>query len=189
MEATHSPQASPAKEAVRAPALRLSSSPCVKDRFSLFILLEQEGRHQSCENEGVWEWGGSANPPHSGWGRRLLPPHSGWSDPHCHFGTICSSVFCPVAWILAVGKGHTMCRSQSWMGLRPDCSALLALLSPSVRTLSALALTMGSTHFWIPSLAPQLTHAFLQWVFIECLLYARGPAVLTPSQAWLCHLQ
>lgn len=48
---------------------------------------------------------------------------------------------------------------------------------------------MGITLFWIPSLAPQFTHVFLQRVFIECLLYARGPAVLRPSQAWLCHLQ
>lgn len=53
------------------------------------------------------------------------------------------AVFCPVAWILAVGKEHTMCRFQSWMGLRPDCSPPLALLSPSVRTLSALP---GSDH-------------------------------------------
>lgn len=48
---------------------------------------------------------------------------------------------------------------------------------------------MGITLFWIPSLASQFTHAFLQRVFIECLLYARGPAVPGPSQAWLCRLQ
>lgn len=89
--ATHSSQASPAKEAVRTPPLRLSSSSCVViDSLHLFFW-SKRADISHVRSEGVC---GVAQQtlPHSGWGRCLLPPHSGWGAPHCHFGTICSSV-------------------------------------------------------------------------------------------------
>lgn len=87
--ATHSPQASPRKEAVRAPALRLSY-PHVLSWIDSLILLEQEGRPQTCENLGGL--GVAQQPSPTLDGENLLPPHFGWGGSHCHFGTICSSV-------------------------------------------------------------------------------------------------
>lgn len=164
LEATHSSQASPAKEAVRAPALRLSSSPCVVIESLHLFFWSKRVDSSHVRTEGVvgvgWLskpsplWVGvpsSASPFGMGW-----PTLSFWDN--LVFCTI-MAVFCPVAWILAVGKEHTMCRSQSWMGLRPDCSPLLALLSPSVRTLSALPGSDHGNHTLLDSLPSPSAHS------------------------------
>lgn len=150
--ATHSSQASPAKEAARAPPHRPSSSSCVvRDSLHLFFW-SKRADISHVRSEGVCVWGGwlsKPSPTLDGGAIFCLPVPDGcptlsfWDN--LLFRTI-MAVFSPLAWILAVGKGHTICRSQSWMGsapdfadgLRPDHSPLLALVSRSVSTLSVL---------------------------------------------------
>lgn len=70
------------------------------------------------------------------------------------------------------------------LGSRPAPLWALVSLSPSTPPFQPLwALSMGTTLFLTPSLAPLFIHAFFQRVIIECLLYLRDPQSL-PRGKW-----